>query len=426
MLDLIETIDAPVYRLVERTKPAQEGGKTFLRFEAVLGQADIKNQNGRVYPLATVKREVESFNERIARGRGFSETDHPEKASLAKTSIIWQPLKVEADGTIVGSGVIPETAAGKDLAAIFEAGGRPGFSTRGTGETKRGKYEGIHGVIEDADIVQPTFRLKAIDAVGDPSVDHADTKRVFREHKDQSMDIKSFDELKQKHPEIAELVLKEAETRLKAEFEAALEAKRGEIRAEVVEELQKGGVAVDEDTVAAQSAVISFAEAVMDLARAAGLAEPPQVIGDDAVAEHVAALEARIAELEQDNTTLATRIAEDEAGVEKAQVEKKAKEKAKTACGANESCFESLVATSMDLFETVDDLEAGFDTLAERFTKVAATTAKLPKGAQGKTVVNTAKETAPIAQKDKKLNEQAGEGDEESSALADLALGRRG
>lgn len=422
MNDLIEILETPEYRLVERTAPKEPGGKSFVRIEGVLGQADVKNANGRVYPRAILEREVSAFSQRIKAGRGFSQSEHPETPKLGETSIIWTDIRMESDGKVIGAGLIPETLEGKNLAAIYDAGGRPGFSTRGRGDVKRGKWG-----LEEADIVQENFKLRAIDVVGDPSVHSAETTRVFRESKEQTMDIKTFAELRAKHPELAASLLAEAETNLKEAFEAALESRTEAIREEVRKELGEAGVDVDEASQSETQVAKAALAGIVDLLREAGAIEPNKVLEGEEITALVNQLESRIEELEQDNATLAQAVAEQNAVEAQAEVKEAAKTRAKAAFPKNPALAEALAATAGDIFESVESLEAGFDTLVERFRP---TSAPLPSGPQGRQHVGRGQETAPIVTppKTKKLEESTDDpddADEASGALADFALGRR-
>lgn len=419
MPDLIETIDMPEYRLCERRT---EGGRTFLRIEGVLGQADTQNGNGRVYPRALMEREVAAFQERIKRGRAFSQTEHPDRPDIDKTSVIWTDLKLESDGKLIGTALIPETTAGKNLAAIYEAGGRPGFSTRGPGSVKRGPY----GQYESTDVVQPDWKLKAIDVVGDPSVSVASTDRVFRESQEpKQMDIKTFAELKAKYPDLAESVLAEAKELLKSEIESMIESDREKIRGEVIEEFKAAGVSVDEEQIAESNVRLEFCEAVMELARAAGLADPPVVLEGDQANERFAALEARIEELETDNATLADAVAESEAEKTVAEMRTKAKRKAKEFTKGDDAMAESITDLALPLCESMDDVDDAVAQVFERM-RAASPRLRLPNGRTSRPTDLT-EERAPITQRDD-LQEsrqprggRTSEEDEGAGALARLA-----
>ncbi len=57
----------------------ERNGKKSLFIEGVFLQGDIKNRNGRVYPMETLRREVARYNENhIQQGRALGELGHPD------------------------------------------------------------------------------------------------------------------------------------------------------------------------------------------------------------------------------------------------------------------------------------------------------------------------------------------------------------
>ena len=61
--------------LVEKTK----SGKKSMYIEGVFLQGNIKNRNGRMYPMETLRKEVARYNEsNIVSGRALGELGHPD------------------------------------------------------------------------------------------------------------------------------------------------------------------------------------------------------------------------------------------------------------------------------------------------------------------------------------------------------------
>ncbi len=57
----------------------QKNGKKSMYIEGVFLQADMKNRNGRVYPMETLRKEVGRYNENhVTSGRALGELGHPE------------------------------------------------------------------------------------------------------------------------------------------------------------------------------------------------------------------------------------------------------------------------------------------------------------------------------------------------------------
>ena len=61
--------------ITEQTK----GGKKRMCIEGIFLQGEIKNRNGRMYPISTLDREVGRYNESfIGKGRALGELGHPD------------------------------------------------------------------------------------------------------------------------------------------------------------------------------------------------------------------------------------------------------------------------------------------------------------------------------------------------------------
>ena len=57
----------------------QKNGKKSMYIEGVFLQGDIKNRNGRMYPVTTLAKEVGRYNESfVQKGRALGELGHPE------------------------------------------------------------------------------------------------------------------------------------------------------------------------------------------------------------------------------------------------------------------------------------------------------------------------------------------------------------
>jgi len=142
-------------------------GAKRLHIEGIFMQADIKNQNGRVYPLNTLVREVNNFAANfVAKKRAVGELNHPDSPTinLDRVSHLITSLKVEGKN-IMGKALITDTPMGKILSGLISDGFKPGVSSRGMG-TVKANNSGV-------DEVQDDFRLATIDVVADPSAPEA-------------------------------------------------------------------------------------------------------------------------------------------------------------------------------------------------------------------------------------------------------------
>jgi len=137
----------------------KHGGKIVMR--GILQKAETLNQNGRVYPLSILEREVRNYQKFIRENRALGECDHPDSSvvELKKVSHIVREAYME--GTVCyGLVEILDTPCGKILQSLVESGVTLGISSRGVGSTKR---DG------DTQVVQDDFQLICWDFVAEPS-----------------------------------------------------------------------------------------------------------------------------------------------------------------------------------------------------------------------------------------------------------------
>ena len=144
------------------------GGKKQLYIEGVFRQGNIKNRNGRMYPMETLRREVGRYNENhVAKGRALGELGHPEGPTVNLDRVSHKIVSLRESGSnFVGKAKILNTPMGKIASSLVEEGVKLGVSSRGIGSLKMTK-EGINVVGDD-------FMLAtAADIVADPSAPDA-------------------------------------------------------------------------------------------------------------------------------------------------------------------------------------------------------------------------------------------------------------
>jgi len=135
--------------------------------KGIFMQADIKNQNGRVYPQAVLQKEVKNFNTKyVNEGRALGELGHPmgPVINLDRVSHVIKELK-EDGKNFVGKAKVMDTPNGKIVKNFISEGVKLGVSSRGMGSLKANKK----GVNE----VQGDFVLSTVDIVADPSAPDA-------------------------------------------------------------------------------------------------------------------------------------------------------------------------------------------------------------------------------------------------------------
>ena len=145
-----------------------KNGKKSLYIEGVFLQGDIKNRNGRMYPMETLRREVARYNENhVAAGRALGELGHPDGPTVNLDRVSHKIVSLRENGSnFVGKAKILSTPMGKIASSLIEEGVKLGVSSRGIGSLSISR-EGVNVVGDD-------FMLAtAADIVADPSAPDA-------------------------------------------------------------------------------------------------------------------------------------------------------------------------------------------------------------------------------------------------------------
>ena len=158
---------------VEYITEASESGKKNYKIKGVFLQADIKNRNGRIYPMEVLEKEVAKYNRNFIReNRAFGELGHPdgptvnlERASHITTSLV-------PDGkNFLGEAKIMDTPMGKIVKNLMDEGCKLGVSSRGMGSLQQ--KGGTNYVKDDF------YLATAADIVADPSAPNAFVEGVM-------------------------------------------------------------------------------------------------------------------------------------------------------------------------------------------------------------------------------------------------------
>ena len=128
----------------------QKNGKKSMYIEGVFLQADMKNRNGRVYPMETLRREVGRYSENhITSGRALGELGHPEGPTVNLDRVSHKIVSLKESGSnFIGKAKILGTPMGKIASSLIEEGVKLGVSSRGVGSLQQTK-EGYSVVGED-------------------------------------------------------------------------------------------------------------------------------------------------------------------------------------------------------------------------------------------------------------------------------------
>ena len=146
-----------------------KNGKKNLYIEGVFLQGNIKNRNGRMYPMETLQREVGRYmKEHVNTGRALGELGHPDGPTVNLDRVSHKITSLKESGTnfIGRAKILESTPMGKIASSLLSEGVKLGVSSRGIGSLKPTK-EGFNVVGED-------FMLAtAADIVADPSAPDA-------------------------------------------------------------------------------------------------------------------------------------------------------------------------------------------------------------------------------------------------------------
>jgi len=152
---------------VELITERDKSGKKSLFIEGVFLQANIKNRNGRIYPIDVMEKEVSRYNEEVvSKNRAFGELGHPSGPTINLDRVSHIITELRKDGNnFIGKAKIADTPMGQIARGIMESGGQLGVSSRAMGSLK--EQNGIMVVQNDLKI------STAADIVADPSAPDA-------------------------------------------------------------------------------------------------------------------------------------------------------------------------------------------------------------------------------------------------------------
>jgi len=128
---LIEELTPTESRLI--SEASQDGKDMYL--SGIFMQAELKNRNGRTYPLSEINRAVEGAQKSITEHNGiFGELDHPQSLTinLDRISHAITDMRMEGNNAI-GRAKILDTPMGAIAKELVRSGVRLGVSSRGAG-----------------------------------------------------------------------------------------------------------------------------------------------------------------------------------------------------------------------------------------------------------------------------------------------------
>lgn len=142
-------------------------GKKNHYIQGVFLQGEIKNRNGRVYPIDILEREVGRYTtENISKNRALGELGHPEgpTVNLDRASHKIESL-VREGNNYIGKAKLLDTPMGQIAKSLLDEGVSLGVSSRGVGSLRE---------MGGANYVRDDYQLAtAADIVADPSAPDA-------------------------------------------------------------------------------------------------------------------------------------------------------------------------------------------------------------------------------------------------------------
>ena len=116
------------------TEAKENGGKNY-KIRGIFLQADIKNRNGRIYPMEVLEKEVNKYNKDfIEEKRAYGELGHPDGPTVNLERVSHLTTSLMRDGkNFIGEAKIMSTPMGEIVKSLMDEGCKLGVSSRGMG-----------------------------------------------------------------------------------------------------------------------------------------------------------------------------------------------------------------------------------------------------------------------------------------------------
>lgn len=150
-------------------------GKKNLYFHGTFLEGEIKNKNGRLYPMPILEKEVNRYiKEKINENRGYGELNHPTGPgiNLERASHLITELVKDGNSYRGKAKVLTSTPMGKVVEGLIHDGANLGVSSRALGSLKK-RGDGIMEVQSDFHLSTPA------DVVADPSAPNAFVQGIY-------------------------------------------------------------------------------------------------------------------------------------------------------------------------------------------------------------------------------------------------------
>jgi len=264
-----------------------DGGRLIVRGE--FARSGAATENKRVYPESLWIREIKRLGPSMSERKLFGELDHPNdgRTQLARVSHVVTGMQLAENGDVMGEAEVLDTARGRDLKALLQAGCKVGVSSRGYGSTQTNE--------QGEEVVQEDYNLVTFDFVAEPA-DSTAYPDVYSEDKETGMGTQAQREDDQaKAKAFAAKVEQEAAANAgaddtRAQFESDIIANLGKLSAEAREKI-RSELMSDPQVAGAKEAVEKISELLRPFMK-----EGEE--GDDEKDERISALENKVKEQE--------------------------------------------------------------------------------------------------------------------------------
>ena len=165
-MDTVKLFSEAVEEVEYITEEKEDGNKNY-KIKGIFMQADIKNRNGRVYPMEVLSNEVAKYNKNfIKENRAFGELGHPDGPTVNLERVSHMITSLTPDGkNFIGEAKIMSTPMGEIVKNLMDEGAKLGVSSRGMGSLNQ--KNGANYVRDDF------YLATAADIVADPSAPNA-------------------------------------------------------------------------------------------------------------------------------------------------------------------------------------------------------------------------------------------------------------
>ena len=165
-MDTVKLFSEAVEEVEYITEEKEDGNKNY-KIKGIFMQADIKNRNGRVYPMEVLSNEGAKYNKNfIKENRAFGELGHPDGPTVNLERVSHMITSLTPDGkNFIGEAKIMSTPMGEIVKNLMDEGAKLGVSSRGMGSLNQ--KNGANYVRDDF------YLATAADIVADTSAPNA-------------------------------------------------------------------------------------------------------------------------------------------------------------------------------------------------------------------------------------------------------------